>query len=257
MRWFLKTVVLGVLAAGLAVPLCLAQDLPARPQGYVSDFAGILSDPERQRIYALCVDLERKTGAQMAVVTVASTSPDTIEQYAVRLFEKWGIGQKGKDNGVLLLVAVRDRKVRIEVGYGLEGVLTDALSKSIIERFMVPAFRQEMYAQGISVGAAAVASVIAKAHGVSVTGDEQQVYQALQSGDQERRGSPIASFVLFVIFAILFMLNPRLFLYMMMFSMMGGWRRGGYWGGSGGGFGGGFGGFGGGMSGGGGASGGW
>jgi len=255
MKNFGKIIVFAVMLGVLTAPLCRAQEVPARPQGYVNDYAGVLPVSEQNRIHALAAELQRKTGAQMAVVTVRSTAPDTIEQYAVRLFEQWGIGQRGKDNGVLLLVAVDDRRVRIEVGYGLEGALTDALSKSIIERFMIPGFRQGLYGQGISAGSAAVASVIAQSYGVSVTGQEQQVYRALHRG-RRGQGSPVVSFIIFVVMMILFILNPRLFFYMMMFSMIGGGRRG-YWGGSGGGFGGGFGGFGGGLSGGGGASGGW
>ena len=214
MRRMFKKFILSVMISAGFMTVVLAQNIPARPQGYVSDFARILSVSDENRMTALCTELERKTGAQIAVVTMPSVQPDTVEQYAVKLFKKWGIGQKGKDNGVLLLVAVNDRKARIEVGYGLEGSLTDALSKSIIERFMVPAFRQGNFPQGIQAGATAVASVIAKEYGVTVTGREQQVYQALQQS--ERRKPGVGQVIMLIIMLILFIRNPRLFFYMMM-----------------------------------------
>lgn len=222
-----------------------------RPQGYVSDFAGVLSSQDRSRVEMFCSQLEKKTGAQVAVVTVASVRPDTVEQYAVKLFEQWGIGQKGKDNGVLFLTAVSDREVRIEVGYGLEGAIPDAIVRSVIERFIVPAFQQGEYSKGIGLGTAAIASLVAKEYGVEVTGSEDDVYQKVHH--EPSRGSRAFMLIIFVSMLILFIKNPRLFMYWMMMSMMSG-GRGGY-GGGGGSFGGGFGGFGGGMSGGGGASG--
>ena len=228
-----------------------AQTALPRPQGYVSDFAGTLSAGERARIEAVSLQLKQKTGAEIAVVTVPSVRPLTIEQYAVQLFQEWGIGERGKDNGVLFLTAINDRDVRIEVGYGLEGALTDALSRSIIERFIIPAFRQGAYSQGIEAGTMAIVSVVAREYDVTITGEEARVHQVLHR--QESGGSPIVSFIIFAVLMILFIKNPRLFFFFMMMSMMGGGRRSGY----GGSFGGGFGGFGGGMSGGGGASGRW
>lgn len=255
MKNFFKQVVL-VSAVFFAVGhgACLAQQVLARPQGYVSDAVGVMSPQQIQVMENFAHELERKTTAQLAVVIVPSVRPDSIEQYAVRLFEQWGIGQRGKDNGVLFLVAVNDREVRIEVGYGLEGALTDAVSQGIITRFVVPAFQQGLYDQGIQAGTAAMVSVIAKEYGVSVTGQEQQVYQTLNQNAQQ--GSPLANIIFLIIVIVLFILNPRLFFYIMLTSMMGGRGRSS-WSGGGGGFGGGFGGFGGGMSGGGGASGRW
>ncbi len=247
---------LGILTGLLilmSVSGAMAQSLPARPQGYVSDFAGVLPVGVKNQITALCADLEKKTSAQFAIVTLKSVKPETIEQYAVRLFEQWGIGQRGKDNGALLLVAVEDKRTRIEVGYGLEGVLTDAMSSNIIERFMVPSFSQSDYAQGIMNGTSAMAGLVAKSHGVMLSASQQQMYQNLNR--RGRRSGP-GTIIVLILMMILFIMNPRLFMMMMLFSMMGGGRRGG-WSGGGGSFGGGFGGFGGGMSGGGGASGGW
>jgi len=242
--------VLAAFGLGMLISAAWARSLPARAQGYVTDAAGILNAADEQSVAAVCGALEQKTGAQLAVVTVESTQPETIEQYAVRLFSQWGIGHQGKDDGILLLMAVRDRRVRIEVGYGLEGVLTDALSKAIIEAYMVPAFQQGNFSGGIRSGIGAIVSVVAQFHGVTVTGQEAQVTQRLA---RRQSVNPLSLFF-FIIMLIFFIRNPRLFLYWMLFSSMGGrgsWSRGS------GGFGGGFGGFGGGMSGGGGASGGW
>ncbi len=241
-------IVILSLSVGLA---SWAESIPDRPQGYVNDFAGVLSGQASNRIEQLARQLEEKTKAQLAVVTVPSVQPDTIEQYAVKLFQSWGIGQKGEDNGVLLLVSVNDRRVRIEVGYGLEGVLTDAVTKSIIERFIIPAFREGAYPQGVEAGALAIVSLVADSYGLALTGAEQQVYQTLHK--PERQGINPRSIIFLIIMGVLFIVNPRLFLYLIMFSMLGGRRGSGF----GGGFGGGSGGFGGGMSGGGGASGSW
>ncbi|MBI3602630.1 MAG: TPM domain-containing protein [Candidatus Omnitrophica bacterium] len=224
-----------------------AQDkmnLPS-PSGYVNDFAGMMEPVDQQAINALLTALESKTTTQVAVVIVVTTQPDTIEQYAVKLFQKWGIGQKGKDNGVLFLIAVRDHTLRIEVGYGLEGVLTDAISSQVISQIVVPEFKHERMSYGILQGTRAIVSLIAKEYGVTVTGQEAAIYNSLHS---DTSGLWIIVFVFILIFMF----------YAFSFSRRGvGWY--GYYGGGGGfsGGSGGFGGFGGGMSGGGGASGSW
>src|SRR5690348_9508325 len=97
----------------------------SKPQGYVSDFAHVLSSDTRQALEAKLSNFERATTNEIAVVTVPSLEGDTEEDYAVRLFKEWGIGKKGKDNGVLILIAPHERRARIEVGYGLEEVLPD------------------------------------------------------------------------------------------------------------------------------------
>ncbi|MDP2912257.1 MAG: TPM domain-containing protein, partial [Candidatus Omnitrophota bacterium] len=108
--------------------------------GYVNDYAGILSGETKTKLAALSSEIETKTTSQLAILTLDTTAPLDMETYAVKLFEKWGIGKKGKDNGVLILVAVKDRQMRIEVGYGLEGAIPDALAKNIIEKSMLPFF---------------------------------------------------------------------------------------------------------------------
>ncbi len=137
-----------------------AYSSPGKATGYVNDFAGIISSDTKQYLEATLTQLEASTSAQVAVATVNSLSGDTVENYAEKLFKEWQVGQKGKDNGVLLLVAKDDRKLRIEVGYGLEGTLTDAQSGAIIRNVITPRFKESNYDQGIKDGVEAIRSVI-------------------------------------------------------------------------------------------------
>jgi uncharacterized protein len=144
------------IATGLALALVVAapataQDFP-RLTGRVVDQAGVLDAPVRAALEQQLADLEAKTTDQLVVATVRSLEGTTIEDYANRLGRQWKLGQKDKNNGVLLLVAPGDRKVRIEVGYGLEGALTDAVSKYIISESIVPHFRSNDMAGGIARG---------------------------------------------------------------------------------------------------------
>ena len=223
-------------------------DLPST-SSYLNDFAGVVNTQDQEIINTLAQELDSKTTAQISVVSVNTTKPETIEQYAVRLFKKWGIGQKGKDNGVLFLIASADHKVRIEVGYGLEGVLTDAICSRIINEIVVPKFKQGEMSKGVLEGTQAIVSLVAKEYGAAITGQEADVYNRLH---QDTSGVWVIIFVFILIFVF----------YTFSFKRPGvGWY--GYYGGSGGGFGGGsgssggFGGFGGGGSGGGGSSGSW
>lgn len=125
---------------------------PGKPTGAVNDFAGILSAEERSALEIKVREFQRPAGLEMAVVTVPSLGGETIENYAVKLFAEWGIGQKLKDNGVLLLIAPNEREVRIEVGYGLEPLLTDAESSQIIRTVILPAFKSGDYSGGIRAG---------------------------------------------------------------------------------------------------------
>jgi uncharacterized protein len=124
--------------------------------GRVVDEAGLLSAADRERLTNQLASHERATGQQVVVVTLRSLQGYPIEDFGYRLGRAWGIGEKGKNTGALLIVAPSERAVRIEVGYGLEGLLTDALSRSIIERDILPAFRQGQFARGIIDGTSAM-----------------------------------------------------------------------------------------------------
>ncbi len=154
---------------GIISTLCLlfftpflvsAYQSPGKPQGFVSDFAGILSPGAKSSLESSLSSFQKETSLEIAVVTIPSLGDETIETYAVKLFEEWGIGDKEKDTGALLLVAPNERKVRIEVGYGLEGSLTDAQSNGIIQTIVLPAFRANDYEKGITEGARAMMEVV-------------------------------------------------------------------------------------------------
>lgn len=236
-----------------------------KPTGYVNDFAHALDPVAARRIELYAANLERVTGAQMAVVLVDSLEGEPIEDVANRLYREWGIGKKGKDEGILLLFAVRDHKDRAEVGYGLEPILTDADAGSVL-RGIRPILRQGNYGGAIYAAAQQVGSRIAQAKGLDLG---IGAVRRDRPGPQ-RNGIPWP--LLIIGFFVVMWLIGRIsgggssggggmggFLTgMILGNMMG--RRGGGWGGGGfggsdsGGGGGGFGGFGGGDSGGGGAS---
>jgi uncharacterized protein len=152
------------IAAALAV-LALAGALAAAPSfpaltGRVVDQAGVIDAAARTRLEAKLADLETKTATQLVVVTLSSLQGYDIADYGYQLGRHWGIGQKGRNNGVLLIVAPRDRKVRIEVGYGLEGLLTDAVSRLIIDNAILPRFRAGDVSGGIERGADDIIQVL-------------------------------------------------------------------------------------------------
>jgi len=234
-----------------------AVHIPSRGQDYVNDFAGLLDYSDKLVITKFAAELEKKTTAQIAVVTIKTTKPETIQGFSVRLFDQWKIGQKGKDNGVLLLMAVDDRKAWITTGYGIEGAIPDVIASKIVRGVMTPYFKRGQYSQGVKEGSVAVISLIAKEYDVEITGQETQVYQAVY---RKKSGLEVIFTVLF--FILIIGMRSGFLGYFLLGSLIGGRRRGGHWygagfGGSGGGFSGGFGGFGGGMTGGGGGGGGW
>lgn len=256
----------------LAAPAARAADRPfPAPRGYLSDFAGIVDAASADSITALARELETKTGAEIAVVTLHDLGGDTIDPVATALFAQWGIGKKGKDEGVLVLLALEERKVKIETGYGVEGILPDGKCGAIIRRVMGPDLSADRFGVGLLAGARSIAGVIAADRGVTIMGSTLPP----EGGE---RGAKLPTWVLLLIFILI----PAIFRIVNASARMGGvgpyrdWRTrrrggndsfggfGGGWGGMGGfggggsgGGGGGFGGFGGGGSGGGGASGGF
>ncbi|HEV58513.1 MAG TPA: TPM domain-containing protein, partial [Phycisphaerales bacterium] len=147
----------------------LAPDL-AVPQHYVEDRAGVIDAEYERRLNGLLQELEQKTGAQFIVLTVQTVQPLTIEQFSIALAEKWKLGQADKDNGLLLAVAVQDRQMRIETGYGLEGFLTDQFCGRVIREVMAPQFRQGRYGQGIYEAIQILTTKTAEQAGVTLTG---------------------------------------------------------------------------------------
>jgi len=241
------------------------------PTGYVTDLAGILRPETKTQLEAMCTELEQKTGAQLAIVTVKSLDGNQIQPYANELFQKLGVGKKKQDNGVMLLVAPNDRRYWTEVGYGLEPAINDARAGDA-GRLMVPYFRQGDYSSGVAAAAGQLAKYIADEKGVTLTGAPK----LRQVTPRKTSGGGLGGFWFLLIFGYLFFRILRsatrnvsgrgggggmltgLLIGSVLGSMSG--RSRGGWGGGGGGWGGGgggFGGFGGGSSGGGGAGGSW
>ncbi|TMH59530.1 MAG: YgcG family protein, partial [Betaproteobacteria bacterium] len=135
--------------------------------GRVVDNAEILKPATREKITAELKAHEQASGDQIAVLTVPTIGDDSIEEYAVKVFENWKLGQKGKDNGVLVVVAPKDRKMRIEVGYGLEGTLTDAMASRIIRNVMTPSFKAGDFDRGIAAGVEAIVAQLEGKPGVA------------------------------------------------------------------------------------------
>jgi uncharacterized protein len=233
--------------------------------GLVNDFANVIDPAIEEKINAVTSELLSKTEIPVVVVTMPEIGDADYNDYANRIYEKWGIGKKGKDKGVLIFLAAKERKMRIEIGYGLEGTITDGLAGEIRDKYMTPYLKQDKFGEGLLNGATAVSLIIAKAEGVELTG-----YSDV-TAPQARRSTGLALLPI-IIFFIIMVLGGRgrgggwLFLLPLLLGG-GNYRgsnryRGSGFGGFGGGFGGfggggGFGGFGGGMSGGGGAGGGF
>src|SRR2546425_10146876 len=154
-----------LLFLALSIAPAFAVDWKAlKPQGYVSDFAGVIDAQSKAELDNYCGRVEQQTGAQMALVTIQSLSGEPIEDVANTLYRAWGVGKKGKDEGILLLLAVGDRRDRLEVGYGLEPLLPDGFDGDIL-RAMRPALRQSQYGERPRAAAATVGGRIAQAKG--------------------------------------------------------------------------------------------
>lgn len=259
-RWLAVVVLMFAPAAFLAAESVAT--LPA-PTGYVSDFAGVLSPSTVQNIDALCLQVDRKAHAQIAVVTIKSLDNDqSIEEFATELEDKWKVGPKGTDRGVLMILSMSPRKYRIEVGYGLEGILNDA-KVGDIGRAMRPYLVRNDFNTGIPIGVSQLAQDIAADAGVTLTSTPSIPQYGYQQQPQQIHLNPVGvivvgGIVLLVVILLISTGNAGL-LFFLLGNLLGGGGRGrDDWsggGGFGGGGGGGFGGFGGGSSGGGGASG--
>jgi uncharacterized protein len=235
------------------------QDLP-RPANYVNDFAGVLSPGVQNSLNALCTQVDQ-AHAQIAVVTIKTLDGEPIENFATELEEKWKVGPKGSDRGVLLILAINDRQRRIEVGYGLEGILPDA-KVGDIGRQMVPYLRQANYNQAVVLAVTQMAQIIAADAGVNLSNSSLR-----SPPEPQGHLTPGGLIGLGIFFVVILLLLSRLggsgLIGFLLGMFLGGGGRGGGmgggWGGGGGGGNdsGGFGGFGGGGSGGGGASGDW
>ena len=286
-KFICRGFILALLLIIFSVPV-LALEVPARPDHYVTDRANLLTAETETKLNAYLKNYEAKTTNQVVVVTFPSLEEESLEDFSIRLAETWRVGQKGRDNGVIFLIFKEDRKMRLEVGYGLEGTLPDALAGQIINNVVRPYFAQGEYEQGILAGVGAVIQATQGEFQASQGRYGRRVRRPLTPEEIEamRRQGQVLGLIVLVLVGIFFIVDYfryrtyvrahqqyqksysfwewwfrfaillfvlsmlfRMMFYMMLFS------RGGYYG-SRGGFGGGFSG-GGGSFGGGGASGGW
>ena len=259
---------LALLSAALFLMLAtaaLALDVPAF-KGRVNDYGDMISAGTEQQLEAALAELEKTDSTQVAILTIPSLEGDSLEEFSIRVADAWKVGQKKADNGVILLVSKGDHKIRIEVGYGLEGVLTDVLSGQIIDQAISPSFKNGDFDQGFALGVTAITQ--------AVRGE----FKAAQQRPRQRSRGGVLPFIILIMASIIFtterfgrtkareqvVRDPKTGKVigqsgmgstastLLLLSMLSGGRGGG------GGFGGGgFGGFGGGGFGGGGASGGW
>lgn len=232
-----------------------AVNVPQQPANYVVDLAQIIDSNAEASLNTYLKELEQKTSAQVVVLTITSLDGESIEDFSINLaHDKWKLGQKGKDNGLLLVVSTQDKKYRFEVGYGLESILPDSLVGSIGRQYLVPYFKKGDFSTGIFTSTLAVTKIIANDSNVTLGDLPPMAVSRGYRNQQVKPKSPLEKLLLFlfVIVMIYFIIrHPRLAFFLLMMNMGGGRSRGGWSGG------GGFGGGGGGGFGGGGASGGW
>ena len=259
-RWF--GLILGIfLGLGPTGPdAASAADYPS-PVGYINDFAGIISPEAEKVMSAVASEVKAKTGAEISVVTIATTGGVEIEPYSVDLYMSWGIGEKGKDNGVLLLVAFQDQQLWIKTGYGLEGAIPDAEAHRIYRDVLRPGFRSGKYDEALLTATTMLADLILAETGERLAFSDSLAYRRLLARQHDVSTGSTRARTLYMLLSFLMPLS--IFVLLRIAAARRGYarRRGGFWmggfGGGSGGFGGGFGGFGGGACGGGGAGGGW
>ena len=266
-RWFTLITshsgLLLLLTLGTLAPAHAEQWQKLNVQGFVNDFAGVLNPATTQSLTRLCTEVDQKAKAQIAVVTIRSLEGDAAEDFANHLFQKWGVGYKGTDRGVMVLLAVSDHKYWTEVGYGLEPILPDGKVGGF-GRDMLPLLRQGNYSGAVLQMLSQIAWVIAQDSHVSLESlDPSRIVPATRpSSGQEVH---LTARQILALIIVLLVVGPILLRFLGPFFLLsiltGGSGRGGSGGWSGGGFGGGggggFGGFGGGSSGGGGPGGSW
>ncbi|ARS38170.1 methanol dehydrogenase [Sphingobacteriaceae bacterium GW460-11-11-14-LB5] len=246
----------------LLFTFAFAQDFPEKPNTLVNDYANVLSSDQKQQLETKLVAFNDSSSTQIAVAILKSVGDYDINEYAVELGRKWGVGQSGKNNGIMIVVAVGDRKISIQTGYGLEGALPDIYAKRIIDNDIKPNFRAGNYYAGLDEATTSI---------IKYTRGEYKNDSPKASSKKGGSGSIIIIIIIVIVIIIIMRkgggggseviggrgASNALFWAMLFGSGGGGRSSGGWGGGSSGGGGGGFGGFGGGSFGGGGSSGSW
>ncbi|KQC06564.1 MAG: hypothetical protein APR62_07675 [Smithella sp. SDB] len=253
LEYIIKTklyVIFVLFAVLMAAAAFAVQDYPA-PHGAVNDFANVIDPENSSKMEALAREVLEKTGTAVVVATVPSIGENQdYNLYANELYKTWGIGKKGEDKGVLIFLTVKERKIRIETGYGVEGILPDGLVGEILDKYVVPFLKEGNYGKGLYNAMYACSAYLAKDANVQLSGSSVPYRPRYRV---QQKGVNIFGLIFFFIVAALLLgtRTGRSMLPWILLMFLGGGRGGGGFGG--GGFSGGFGGFGGGMSGGGGA----
>ena len=197
------------------LPSLTAQQLPATA-GFVNDFAGVMNAADKEAVESLAAAIKEKTGAELVLATVNSYTPyGSLDEYSLALAEKWGIGEKGKDNGVLFILAMDEREIKIEVGYGLEGAIPDSAAGRILDTVVIPAFRNGDFSGGLLQGYRSIAAYVAKENGIDLA--ELDLTEAETDHSTWSDYFPIILVIIFIIINIVFSL------------LMPGRRRGLFW----------------------------
>jgi len=207
-----KTVVFIILVISLAGGVVFAEaEIPSPTTYFANDFANVISQSTEEKIERLGLQLQEKTTAQVVLVTIESLDGDDIDSYSNRLFEKWGIGQKDKDNGILILNAVKDRQLRIEVGYGLEGALPDVAAARIRKEQMNPYLQAGDYDTGLYNGYLAVVKEVAEEYGFELRDFDLPAQFPDSFLEEERVETRDDSTNWYILFIILFLAVDAIF----------------------------------------------
>jgi uncharacterized protein len=238
----LVAVILIILAPAT---LCYGKASLPMPRNYVEDYANVINASQESSLNGILKELEQKTGAQYIVLTVKTTKGIPLNQYSIELTDKWKLGQKGKDNGMLFVLASADRKYHFSTGYGLEGFITDGYCGQIGRDVLVPFLKQGNFSEGIFQSNLQIINKIAANSGVTLTG--MPAIEAIPEG--RNNGSPFIFLIIIILVLVFGGRGTRTFFFLSLLSSgMGGYGRsgsyggGGFGGSSGGGFGGGSGG---------------
>src|SRR5574344_194540 len=161
-------IVFFIFAFFVIINCAYAEYVPPKPVGYVNDFADVISPKNKGIMQGYIKDLQEKTGAEVTVVTLKSLEGYPIEDVGLAIGRAWGVGQKGKNNGIVVLVAPNDHKLRIEIGYGLEGIITDSMAGRIRDNYMIPYFRNNDYNKGITAGTLEIIKEVANGYNIDL-----------------------------------------------------------------------------------------
>lgn len=237
---FRLTLFIFLLILNLPRPLLASEPRIPKPVGPVNDYAGVILPEQRQKLESIIRSTFEKTGIPIVILTMPEIAGFDHNEYANLVYNKWGIGKKGEDKGVLIFITIKERKMRIETGYGVEGILPDGLVGEIRDKYMIPYFRKNRFGEGLLLGTEAISQIL--------TGKKVESLRTKETDGFRKMVITIVNLVLFISVLILILFQRSK-------GRLSGGHYMGTFGWGGGSFGSSFGGFGGGMSGGGGASG--